>query len=246
MGRLHPEKHKYLKLLEFSRGRSGYPTRISRWILNRFPELTDTRSVYQPDSNEEKSAAERAFERTDVRAELDRLDQMLEELKVQYEQHFSGILPLAPDKLHNEVKRLRRLLLKAPFKNSEMKYRYKSLENRYHTYRSYWERVNREREAGTYQRDVFKANLRERIALEEQHATTAEGKAEGHLSSLFKSYKDALEKSAGRKMNVDYEAFKKMVVKRAKEFKEKHGTKKLTFKIVMKEGKVSIQAKAKE
>lgn len=202
--------------------------------------------MQQSDPNSEKSAAERAFERLDLRAELDRLDQMLEELKVQYEQHFSGILPLAPDKLHNEVKRQRRLLLKAPFKNSEMKYRYKSLDHRYNTYRSYWERVNREREAGTYQRDVFKANLRERMALEEAQAQTAEGKAQGHLAGLFKSYQDALEKSAGRKINVDFDAFKKMVVQRAKEFKEKNGAKKLTFKVVIKEGKVSIQAKAKE
>jgi hypothetical protein len=179
----------------------------------------------------------------DVRAELDRLDRMLEELKVHFEQYFSGIIPLSPDKLHNEVKKLRRHLLKAPFKNSEMNYRFRMLENRYATYRSYWERVLREREAGTYQRDVFKANMRERMALEDQHAQTAEGKAEHHLTQLFNSYKGALEKSAGKKVDIDFGAFRKMIVKRAKDFKEKHGDAKLTFKVVVKEGKVSVQAK---
>ena len=199
-----------------------------------------------PRPEEEKSAAERAFAQIDVRAELGRLDRMLEELKVQYEQFFSGIIPLAPDKMHAEVKKLRRKLLGAPFKNSEMNYRYQALENRYHTYRSYWERVMRERDAGTYVRDVFKANLRERLALEDQYAQSEKGKAEGHLSKLFNSYKTALEQQAGKQINVDFGQFKKMVVARAKDFKEKHGATKLTFKVVVKDGRVAIQAKAKE
>ena len=200
----------------------------------------------RPSEEGEKSAAERAFAQVDVRAELARLDRMLEELKVQYEQFFSGIIPLAPDKMHTEVKKLRRKLLGAPFKNSEMNYRFQSLENRYHTYRSYWERVMRERDAGTYVRDVFKANLRERLALEDQYAQSDKGKAEGHLSKLFNSYKTALEQQAGKQVSVDFGQFKKMVVARAKDFKEKHGATKLTFKVVVKDGRVAIQAKAKE
>ena len=193
-----------------------------------------------------KSAAERAFERIDVRAELDKLDRLLETLKVQYEQFFCGIIPLAPDSLHNDAKKLRRKLLGAPFKNSEMNFRFQTLENRYHTYRSYWERVMRERDAGTYSRDIFKANLREKREVEERHAQSREGKAESHLENLFNSYRSALETQAGKKVDVDFSAFKKMIVQRAKEFKEKHGAAKLTFKVVLKDGRVAIQASAKK
>jgi Arc/MetJ family transcription regulator len=193
-----------------------------------------------------KSAAERAFEKMDLRAELDALERRLFELKIQYEQYFSGILPLAPDQIHQEVKRMMRKLLKAPFKNSAMNYRLRSLEGRYHTFNTYWQRVLKQREEGTYVRDVFKANLREKIAYEEERSQTAVGAAERGMQGLFNSYKNALEQSSGKKMKIDFETFQKSLIQRAKDFKDKHGAKKLTFKVVVKNGKVTVQAQAKK
>ena len=192
------------------------------------------------------AASDRVLERLNIRVELEKLDQLLEALKVQYEQFFSGIITVPPDKLHAEVKALRRLILKAPFKNSEMKYRFQSLENRYHTYRSYWERVMRERDAGTYSRDVFKANLRQARANQERFAQTSTGKAQGALHELFRSYEQALQREAGKKVAVDFELFKRLVLQRAKEHKAAHGTANLTFKIVRVGGQLSIQAVPKD
>ena len=115
---------------------------------------------------QKKDLKDRAFERLDVRMELAKLDAMIDELKVVFEQYFLGLTPYAPDKLHNQVKRQIRTLRRAPFKNSQMGYQLRTLEGRYNTLNTYWARVLREREAGTYHRDVFKANLRERLALE--------------------------------------------------------------------------------
>ena len=197
-------------------------------------------------NNAKKDASERAFERLDLRAELDRLEALLADLKIQYEQYFSGIMPLAPDKQHDNVKRLIRKLIKAPFKTSAMSYRLKMLEVRYHTFNSYWQRVQREREAGTYSRDVFKANLREKIAHEEERSQTSVGAAERGMVNLFNSYKAELEKQGGQPLNLDYKSFQRSLIKRAKDLKEKSGVKKLSFKVVVKDGKVTIQAKAKK
>ena len=193
---------------------------------------------------EEKTLEERAFERIDVRAELDRLESGLSELKVQYEQHFLGILPLAPDKLHAEVKQLIRRIRKAPFKNSAMGFRLRSLETRYQTFHTYWQRVLKEREDGTYVRDIFKAELRSRLATEAAEATTAKGEANRGMKELFDTYRSALEKQSGQSVDVDFGAFKESLIKRAKDLKEKHNVKKLTFTVTVKDGKVLVQAKA--
>lgn len=194
---------------------------------------------------EKKSLKERAFDRMDVRVELDRLEKLIAELKIQYEMHFTGALPLAPDKLHQEVRMFLMKLKKAPFRNSEMNYRLRALDSRYQTFNNYWKRVQREREDGTYSRDVFKANLRERVIQEEARAQTAEGKAEKGFQQLFQSYKSALEKASGKDQNLDFGAFQRSLLARAKELKESHGVEKVSFAVVVKDGKVKVQAKVK-
>ena len=185
-------------------------------------------------------------ERVDVREELDRLESMIKDLRLQYEQYFTGLLPLPPDKLHADVKRMLRHLRKAPFKSSAMSYRLRTLDGRYATWNTYWQRVLREREEGTYSKDVFKANLRERIAQEEAKAETAEGAAEKSFQNLFHAYQSALEKHQGKRPDIDFNKFKESLVARAKEFRQKHADKKLAFKVVVKGGKVVVQAKVKE
>lgn len=197
-------------------------------------------------NEQKKSLEERAHGRLDVRAELDKLEAKIADLKVQFEQYFSGIHPFPPDKLHAEVKRTIRHLLSAPFKNSEMSFRLRSLESRYRTYNTYFERVLRQREEGSYQRDVFKADIRERHAYEDSRAQTAQGMAEKGMQSLFNSYKAALEKQTGMPQNVDFKAFQKSLLARAKDFKAKHAGKKVSFKVVVKDGKVSVQARVKK
>jgi len=198
-------------------------------------------------SQKEKPATERAHERIDVRVELHELEKKIELLKVDYEQFFLGMVPFPPDKLHLEVRNLIRRLKKAPFKNAQMNFALRTLENRYQTYNTYWNRVNRQREDGTYCKDVFKANLRQRRIMEEAEAQTDKGKAKGQVKSLFQAYKSALEKETGKKHNIDYDAFKNSLAQRAKDFKQKHGKdKKLSFKIVVQDGKVSVKARVKD
>ncbi|MBX7138018.1 MAG: hypothetical protein K1X83_08550 [Oligoflexia bacterium] len=190
--------------------------------------------------------AKDAEQRRDLRAELDAIEARLAELKMQYEQYFSGVLPLPPDRLHTEVKRTLRNLMKAPFRNSAINYRLRAIDGRYQTFNTYWQRVLKQREEGTYSRDLFKAALREKQSFEEARSQTAVGAAEKGLHTLFNSYRTALEKQTGKKHNLDYESFEKSVLQRAKDYRQKNPEAKLSFKVVVKEGKVSLQVKAKK
>ncbi len=186
---------------------------------------------------------ERAFERHDLRAELDQFEQALQSLKIIYEQYFSGVITMAPEKQHQEVTMLIRKLKKAPFKSSAMNYRLRALEQRYQTYNSYWQRVLREREEGTYAKDVYKANLRGALAEEEARAATRQGKAEKQMRDLFAAYKDAIEKQTGKPQTLDFKKFHQHLVQSAKELKKKTGNKKVSFSVVIQDGKVKLKAK---
>ncbi len=182
----------------------------------------------------------------DLRMELARFEVLISELKTEYEQYFLDLIPRAPEKLHKQTERLLRELRKAPFKTSEMSYRLRALESRFRTYNTYWKRTLREKEEGTYSKDVFKANLREKNALEDAYAATKKGKKEGQLRELFRSYQSALEKQTGKKQNINFDSFQKNIVQRAKQYKKASGGKKISFKVVVKNGKVTVQAKTKD
>jgi hypothetical protein len=199
-----------------------------------------------PDFREPLSLEDRATLRLDLRAELNVLEEQIAELKTEYELYFTGINPLPPDKLHATVKRAIRTLISAPFKNAEMHFRLRTLKNRHQTFDTYFQRVLREREEGTYQRDLFKAALHEQNQKEAQRAQTSQGAAEQQFRDLFHSYRRALELHTGQKPNIDFDRFQKMLMTRAKDLKQKLGVKKLAFQIQVKDGKVTVRATPKE
>lgn len=174
--------------------------------------------------------------------QLDLLEAKISELKILYEQYFVDVQPQPPLQLQAEVVRLIKTLLRAPFKNSAARFRLRTLVSRFQTYHTYWERVNKQREEGTYFRDLFKAEMRERMSEEEVKRASQGGTAERGMRELYDSYESALRKSGVKTGNLDYAAFKKSLVSKAKELKQKHGVKKLKYKVVVRDGKVSVKA----
>lgn len=183
--------------------------------------------------------------RRQIEDELDRLEAKIGELRMLYEQYFVDILPRTPDKLRAEVIRMIRHLLRAPFRNSATRFRLRMLVHRYQTYATYWERVMKQKEDGTYSRDLFKAELREQLQELEKVAQSAVGVADRGLKQLFDTYETALRKSGGDAKSLNFDSFKKNLLKQAKQLKDKTGAKKLSYRIVVKDGRVIVKASAK-
>jgi hypothetical protein len=197
-------------------------------------------------NQEKKNITERAFERVDLQYEFGVLESMLEELRVNYEQYFLGVSAYEPVKLHNALKRQVRKLQKAPFKRSEHVFKLRSIESRYNTYNDYWRRILLQKENGTYVKDVFKARVREQNQLDAKAANTSQGAAAKQMQDLFSAYKNELERATGKKQNVDFQQFKSALIQKAKVFQDQNKDKRLSFKVVVKDGKVSIKATAKD
>jgi hypothetical protein len=99
-------------------------------------------------------------EKDELEAECQKLEEELEALKARYEQYFLGVERKEPARVRDELRR-RVLRVKEAFtRNTGLRFRLQSLHARYLSYERLWLRSAREREEGTYRRDLFKARLR--------------------------------------------------------------------------------------
>jgi hypothetical protein len=90
------------------------------------------------------------------------LEAEVEELKARYEMYFLGVERLEPNRWRDEVKK-KVLRLKETFtRNTGLRFRLQTLHARFISYERLWLRSSREREEGTYRRDIFKARLHSR------------------------------------------------------------------------------------
>ncbi len=99
-------------------------------------------------------------EKDELEGEVGKLEEELEELKAKYEQYFLGVERKEPARRREELRK-RVLRVKEAFtRNTGLKFRVQSLHARYLSYERLWLRSAREKEEGTYHRDLFKARLR--------------------------------------------------------------------------------------
>jgi hypothetical protein len=101
-------------------------------------------------------------EKDELAEECKSVEEELEELKARYEQYFLGVERKEPVHWREDVKK-KVLRLKTAFtRNTGLRFRLQTLNARYLSYERMWLRSAREKEEGTYHRDLFKARMRAR------------------------------------------------------------------------------------
>jgi hypothetical protein len=97
----------------------------------------------------------------EIEAEIDDLEKDMNELRATYELYFMGVEKNEPTTQRDLIKaKLRRWQELRP-RNTGLKFRIQQLKARMVSQENYWQRIHREREAGTYKRDVAKVHRRE-------------------------------------------------------------------------------------
>ncbi len=91
-----------------------------------------------------------------IEESLEELDKTLDRLKVLYEQYFLGIQKQPPAYLHTDVERKLRELTQLNIRNTGLRYRFNTLQQKFGSYNSYWRRTLRQIEHGTYTRNLSK------------------------------------------------------------------------------------------
>ncbi|MEO7096964.1 MAG: hypothetical protein ABI175_27140, partial [Polyangiales bacterium] len=96
----------------------------------------------------------------EVAALVDELDLRVERLRVLYDQYFMGIEKIPPEVLKKDVERRMWVLRREKIRNTGTRFRFQQVTQRLNTFQSYWMRICREIENGTYKRDVMRAKKR--------------------------------------------------------------------------------------
>lgn len=94
----------------------------------------------------------------------DEFDQILHDTEVKlarlralYEQYFQGIEKMEPHVARKDMERALDTLRRNLPRNTALRFRMQQLAARYGTYLTYWQRIGRQIEEGTYRRDVMRA-----------------------------------------------------------------------------------------
>jgi hypothetical protein len=102
----------------------------------------------------------------------------LRRLRTLYDHWFHGIERTEPQQQRAEVDRLITELRRQPQRNTALRFRFNQLVQRYTTFNTYWQRIARQIEEGTYKRDVLRA--RQRVAATKQTPRDSQPAPDGH------------------------------------------------------------------
>lgn len=193
--------------------------------------------------------------------ELKLLEIKLNQLKLDYEKYFIGNRPTEPAQLRSDVQKTIIKFANTRITNSALRFKFNSLNGRYQAFKRQWDGVLRQIEAGTYKRHVFKANLHDRergLAPGEGEqaiqATAAPGKAKGAAggseaarpagTDLFETYRSAMQSAGQDTSGLSRAKLAAVLAKQEAELKKKLGCEKVSFKVVVQDGKVKLKAAA--
>ncbi|MDQ3298984.1 MAG: hypothetical protein M3619_20585, partial [Myxococcota bacterium] len=121
-----------------------------------------------------------------IEALLDLLDTTLDRVKVLYEQFFLGMQKQPPTHLHSDVERKLRDLTQMSIRNTALRYRFATLQQKFGSYNSYWRRTVKQIENGTYHRNLSK--------ISRQAATSGEDIPEEILAAMPKRMRDQVKR----------------------------------------------------
>jgi hypothetical protein len=88
------------------------------------------------------------------------LESRLDRLRSLYDQYFMGIERLEPSVPRKDIDRRIFVLRKVQIRNTGIRFRFQMILQRYNTYQTYWQRICRKIDDGTYKRHMLRAEAR--------------------------------------------------------------------------------------
>lgn len=190
------------------------------------------------------------------------LEGKLTDLKVEYDKYFAGVEKIEPTRLKAEVQKIVRRLSTLYVNNTAIRFKKDNIIAQYNSYNQYWNRILRQIEEGTYVRDVFKADYRDKVKSMNSQAGrspsegggTPGGRAsrppggseprefEGVFTSLLKTKEKLGESTA----NIDYKVLSSNLKKQSDAIKKKYNVSRVDFAVEEKDGKAIIKALPKK
>ena len=100
------------------------------------------------------------MEQAEIETLVGELETRIDRLRALYDQYFMGIERLEPLVPRKDVERRMAVLRKEQIRNTGLRFKFNVIIQRFNTYQTYWLRIARQIEQGTYRRDVMRATAR--------------------------------------------------------------------------------------
>jgi len=179
--------------------------------------------------------------------ELAELDESIQNLQVLYEKYFLGIDRRPPDQERKRVSQKAREMRNAAIRNTALKFKINTLFAKLLSFERMWDRTLREIEDGTYKRDVFKAGLRQKDREDKQPApppalrNAGPGISDESLRRLYDTYLVAKKRCGESTDGMTFDSIASRIRAQVPELMQKHKTKNIEFKVVIKGGKAILK-----
>ncbi|HEY0707187.1 MAG TPA: MXAN_5187 C-terminal domain-containing protein [Polyangia bacterium] len=144
-----------------------------------------------------KKAARGGAELESIEARLEDMERRLDRLRTLYESFFMGVERTPPNTPRRDLNRMMLEMQQVPIGNATARFRFQSLLQRWVQLTTYWNRTMREMEAGTYRRDLARAQRH--IASRSGAMTETEALALGIPSTRVKAFVERQHKLAERR-----------------------------------------------
>lgn len=95
--------------------------------------------------------------RDGIEAHIGEMERKMDRLRSLYESFFMGMERIPPDTLRRELNRMMLEMQQVPIGSASLRFRFQAMSQKWVLHTTYWNRTMREIEAGTYRRDVARA-----------------------------------------------------------------------------------------
>jgi hypothetical protein len=203
----------------------------------------------------DQAAKELDLRLQDTEARLDRLRSM-------YEQFFQGIERTEPQQERKVIKKVVQELRTSSVRSTQLRFRINQIVSKLNTYETYWNRVTREIEEGTYQRDLFRARYHQRLRASQsqqseepkvdspapaEKASKAPrqqpaGISEDQISAIYDAYNTAKRRCKESVTGLTRDGLAATLRKQVPAIIKQYNCKGVEFKVVIKEGRAILKA----
>ena len=179
-----------------------------------------------------------------IAEDITKLEQMLADLVLRYEQYFTGLEKREPLSLRDEVEKAVRRYTGVPINNTMLKHKFTTLAGRFNTYREHWNRILRLMEEGRFSRDRFISDFRQRqrAAVPPAKAEAARPEPDNEVERVYREYCEARKRCNLPVDTVSRDQIRAAIEKHKPALKGKLGTDNLIFRVVVEDGKPKIKA----
>jgi hypothetical protein len=122
-------------------------------------------------------------EQAEIETLVAELESRIDRLRSLYDMYFMGIERLEPLVPRKDVERRMAALRKEQIRNTGLRFKFNVIIQRFNTYQTYWLRIARQIEQGTYRRDVMRATARFGVDPTKERATGADAEASAQAPS---------------------------------------------------------------